>query len=380
MLPWAACPYPRPLSELNFFPSVQPEPLPALLSSRRLRLEAFGRNLPFLMRSKGSFSGRAASRSPGWVSARRCQNRAAPARRSPSHPTAALPVPAPGSDRCCRSAPVIFGRSGAAPLGADPGLSVLRTLGASPPRGRPLARRARVEQRWMGAVGAPPGLRTRGLRQRGELRSRCGPVARPRPGPPARPRPAPRRGGGYRSGTARVPLGRRWPRRQRTMRSGGEAAAEEEAAEGAKRGGGAAAGRARGRGGKGSPNGECRRGETPRSPSAEQPREPKVSFSCGGGGGGGGGGWKEPEEEETERWLEAARCMVLPGPRAGAPGPTAAPRPPTRPRPAPAPRAAAPAPTAAPRKSPRGGGARRGGRGRRRAAAQRRWVGWGWAS
>lgn len=79
------------------------------------------------------------------------------------------------------------------------------------------------------------------------------------------------------------------------MRSGGEAAAEEEAAEGAKRSGGAAAGRARSRGGKGSPNGECRRGETPRSPSAEQPREPKVSFSCGGGGGGGGvGGGASP--------------------------------------------------------------------------------------
>uniref|UniRef100_A0A8C9FBJ6 Hyperpolarization activated cyclic nucleotide gated potassium and sodium channel 2 n=1 Tax=Pavo cristatus TaxID=9049 RepID=A0A8C9FBJ6_PAVCR len=83
------------------------------------------------------------------------------------------------------------------------------------------------------------------------------------------------------------------------MRSGGEAAAEEEAAEGAKRGGGAAAGRARGRGGKGSPNGECRRGETPRSPSAEQPREPKVSFSCGGSGVGGSaspGGAKAAEE------------------------------------------------------------------------------------
>lgn len=141
---------------------------------------------------------------------------------------------------------------------------------------------------------ASPGMRSRGLRQRGELRSRCGPVSRPASGPPpARPTARRRVPLRYRSGT------RRWPRRQSTMRSGGEAAAEEEAAEGAKRSGGAAAGRARSRGGKGSPNGECRRGETPRSPSAEQPREPKVSFSCGGGGVGGGaspGGAKAAEE------------------------------------------------------------------------------------
>lgn len=166
------------------------------------------------------------------------------------------------------------------------------------PRGRSLAAGLRGGhgsncygwERWE----ASPGMRSRGLRQRGELRSRCGPVSRPASGPPpARPTARRRVPLRYRSGT------RRWPRRQSTMRSGGEAAAEEEAAEGAKRSGGAAAGRARSRGGKGSPNGECRRGETPRSPSAEQPREPKVSFSCGGGGVGGGaspGGAKAAEE------------------------------------------------------------------------------------
>uniref|UniRef100_A0A672U4E9 Hyperpolarization activated cyclic nucleotide gated potassium and sodium channel 2 n=1 Tax=Strigops habroptila TaxID=2489341 RepID=A0A672U4E9_STRHB len=99
------------------------------------------------------------------------------------------------------------------------------------------------------------------------------------------------------------------------MRAGrGEAAAaaaEEDAADAAKRGGGAAGVRARGRGGKGSPNGECRRGEAPRSPGPEPPREPKVSFSCGGGGGGGGsvspGGAKAAEEGAGEDAGEEAR-------------------------------------------------------------------------
>ncbi|KAM6396154.1 potassium/sodium hyperpolarization-activated cyclic nucleotide-gated channel 2 [Rhynochetos jubatus] len=95
---------------------------------------------------------------------------------------------------------------------------------------------------------------------------------------------------------------------------GGEAAAAEEeaaaaaAAEGAKRGGAAAAagGRARGRGGKGSPNGECRRGDAPRSPGPEPPREPKVSFSCGGGGASPGGA-KAAEEGAGEDAGEEAR-------------------------------------------------------------------------
>ncbi|XP_061212053.1 potassium/sodium hyperpolarization-activated cyclic nucleotide-gated channel 2 [Neopsephotus bourkii] len=100
------------------------------------------------------------------------------------------------------------------------------------------------------------------------------------------------------------------------MRAGrGEAAAaataaEEDAADAAKRGGGAAGGRARGRGGKGSPNGECRRGEAPRSPGPEPPREPKVSFSCGGGGGGSSGspgGAKAAEEGAGEDAGEEAR-------------------------------------------------------------------------
>ncbi|KAK2541941.1 Hcn2 [Columba livia] len=86
--------------------------------------------------------------------------------------------------------------------------------------------------------------------------------------------------------------------------AGGEAAAEEEAADAAKRGG--AAGRARGRGGKGSPNGECRRGDPPRSPGPEPPREPKVSFSCGGGGASPGGA-KAAEEGAGEDAGEEAR-------------------------------------------------------------------------
>uniref|UniRef100_A0A8C5IPU1 Hyperpolarization activated cyclic nucleotide gated potassium and sodium channel 2 n=1 Tax=Junco hyemalis TaxID=40217 RepID=A0A8C5IPU1_JUNHY len=75
------------------------------------------------------------------------------------------------------------------------------------------------------------------------------------------------------------------------------------------RGGAAAAGRARGRGGKGSPNGECRRGEAPRSPGPEPPREPKVSFSCGGGGGGAAspGGAKAAEEGASEDAAEEVR-------------------------------------------------------------------------
>uniref|UniRef100_A0A8V5HB18 Uncharacterized protein n=1 Tax=Melopsittacus undulatus TaxID=13146 RepID=A0A8V5HB18_MELUD len=73
------------------------------------------------------------------------------------------------------------------------------------------------------------------------------------------------------------------------------------------RGGGAAGGRARGRGGKGSPNGECRRGEAPRSPGPEPPREPKVSFSCGGGGTGSPGGAKAAEEGAGEDAGEEAR-------------------------------------------------------------------------
>ncbi|XP_069734109.1 potassium/sodium hyperpolarization-activated cyclic nucleotide-gated channel 2 [Phaenicophaeus curvirostris] len=106
------------------------------------------------------------------------------------------------------------------------------------------------------------------------------------------------------------------------MRAGREAAAaaaEEETAAAAasgggsdasKRGGGGggAAGRPRGRGGKGSPNGECRRGEPPRSPGSEPPREPKVSFSCGGGGGSGSpGGAKAAEEGAGEDAGEEAR-------------------------------------------------------------------------
>uniref|UniRef100_A0A8C3UCY7 Hyperpolarization activated cyclic nucleotide gated potassium and sodium channel 2 n=1 Tax=Catharus ustulatus TaxID=91951 RepID=A0A8C3UCY7_CATUS len=76
---------------------------------------------------------------------------------------------------------------------------------------------------------------------------------------------------------------------------------------------GAAAGRARsrgrgarGRGGKGSPNGECRRGEPPRSPGPEPPREPKVSFSCGGGGASPGGA-KAAEEGASEDAAEEVR-------------------------------------------------------------------------
>ncbi|XP_075579785.1 potassium/sodium hyperpolarization-activated cyclic nucleotide-gated channel 2 [Pelecanus crispus] len=96
------------------------------------------------------------------------------------------------------------------------------------------------------------------------------------------------------------------------MRAGREAAAaaeEEAAAEATKRGGAAAAaaaGRVRGRGGKGSPNGECRRGEPPRSPGPEPPREPKVSFSCGGGGASPGGA-KAAEEGAGEDAGEEAR-------------------------------------------------------------------------
>ncbi|KAL2294948.1 hypothetical protein Nmel_018092 [Mimus melanotis] len=88
--------------------------------------------------------------------------------------------------------------------------------------------------------------------------------------------------------------------------AGGEAAAEEEAADGAKRGGAAATGRARGRGGKGSPNGECRRGEPPRSPGPEPPREPKVSFSCGGSGASPVGA-KAAEEGASEDAAEEVR-------------------------------------------------------------------------
>ncbi|KAM6236012.1 potassium/sodium hyperpolarization-activated cyclic nucleotide-gated channel 2 [Porphyrio hochstetteri] len=99
--------------------------------------------------------------------------------------------------------------------------------------------------------------------------------------------------------------------------AGGEAAAAEEepaaAAEAAKRGGAAAAaaGRARSRGGKGSPNGECRRGDPPRSPGPEPPREPKVSFSCGGGGASPGGAKAAEEGEDAGEEARGSQASFM---------------------------------------------------------------------
>ncbi|XP_067410814.1 potassium/sodium hyperpolarization-activated cyclic nucleotide-gated channel 2 [Emydura macquarii macquarii] len=91
-------------------------------------------------------------------------------------------------------------------------------------------------------------------------------------------------------------------------------AAGEEPGPGAKRGqrrlrGGSMSGRA----GKGSPNGECRRGEPP----AEPPREPKVSFSCSGaesgspGGPEAGGG--EPRGSQASFMQRQFGAMLQPG-------------------------------------------------------------------
>uniref|UniRef100_A0A8C3XTZ6 Hyperpolarization activated cyclic nucleotide gated potassium and sodium channel 2 n=1 Tax=Chelydra serpentina TaxID=8475 RepID=A0A8C3XTZ6_CHESE len=97
-------------------------------------------------------------------------------------------------------------------------------------------------------------------------------------------------------------------------------AAGEEPGPGAKRGqrqlrGGSMSGRA----GKGSPNGECRRGE----PEAEPPREPKVSFSCSGaetesgspGGPDGAGGEEggEPRGSQASFMQRQFGAMLQPG-------------------------------------------------------------------
>ncbi|XP_074795583.1 potassium/sodium hyperpolarization-activated cyclic nucleotide-gated channel 2 isoform X1 [Natator depressus] len=96
-------------------------------------------------------------------------------------------------------------------------------------------------------------------------------------------------------------------------------AAGEEPGPGAKRGQQLRGGSMGGRAGKGSPNGECRRGE----PEAEPPREPKVSFSCSGaetesgspGGPDGAGGEEggEPRGSQASFMQRQFGAMLQPG-------------------------------------------------------------------